>query len=225
MKTIYIILSILFLASCSPAYIPNMVNAPIFSNKNELQIKVNGSSGGVDPQLSYAITNHLGVMVNGNFGSYTDENTGITTRHKFAEIGAGYYTNNKGRFVFAFFGGAGAGETEGEFETDNGLSITQASLNRIFVQPAIGWVTDIFDFSLATRFSHVNLSPQLQSPLNTSSLMFEPALNLGLGYKYVKLHTQLGFSVPMGDPNNLGFSYQPVVFGIGLTARIGRKYF
>jgi hypothetical protein len=59
--------AVVYLTSCAPAYVPNALNTPLFNNKGEIHIAANTGISGFDPQLAYAVTDNIGVMVNGSF--------------------------------------------------------------------------------------------------------------------------------------------------------------
>ena len=69
MNVLYIVIiysALGVLSSCSPAYIPNMVNTPLFSNQGEFEATVATGTSNFDAQLGYAITDHIAVIVNGS---------------------------------------------------------------------------------------------------------------------------------------------------------------
>jgi hypothetical protein len=62
----------LVIQSCSLAYIPNVVNTPMLSDRGDLKAAVAAGVSGVDFQLSGAVTDHIGLMLNGNFAAMPD---------------------------------------------------------------------------------------------------------------------------------------------------------
>lgn len=224
---LYLIVGILFLlTSCSPEYIPNMVNSPMFSNAGEFQATIATGNSDFDVQTAAAITDHIGIMINGSYGDETKDSSDDFHRHKFIEAGLGYYEKigDKGRFEL--FGGYGVGEVKGYFE--NALFddvITDAQYKRFFIQPGIGISTGIFDGSFSPRFSLVEMNPSginfASSKYNT---FFEPVITSKIGYKYVKFIAQFGFSLPVGD-NELTYEHQRFIFNFGLNFNLGRKYY
>ncbi|HRC89903.1 MAG TPA: hypothetical protein PK910_07795, partial [Bacteroidales bacterium] len=82
----------LIINSCAPAYVPNVLNAPMLTNKNEVQAAVYIGTSGFDPQIAWAPTNHIGVMANASFMNSTSDSTENYHKHNFFEFGAGYYT-------------------------------------------------------------------------------------------------------------------------------------
>jgi len=60
---IYILVFIILIINgCAPAYVPNVINTPLLSNKGEIQTSIHTGIAGFDPQFAYAITDHIGFM-------------------------------------------------------------------------------------------------------------------------------------------------------------------
>ncbi|MEE4199006.1 MAG: hypothetical protein V2I54_15305 [Bacteroidales bacterium] len=76
-----------FLFSCSPEYIPNMANSPMFTERGELQATIATGTSNFDAQTAYAITDHIGIMVNGSYGNETNDTTDDYHKHAFIEGG------------------------------------------------------------------------------------------------------------------------------------------
>jgi len=210
---------IILINACAPAYVPNTVNTPMLSNKGELQASLNSGISGFDPQLSYAITDHIGVMLNGSFANETSDSSDDYHKHQFVEAGGGYYTKIGKIGRFESYGGFGLGNTQGEYESTLWSSYANAQYFRIFVQPSIGMATSYFDGSFATRFVIVSMT---QNPNKSTGYFLEPVLTFKLGYKYVKLVSQFGLSFPATE--DIAFNYQPFMFSVGLHAYLWRKF-
>jgi hypothetical protein len=109
---------------------------------------------GFDASGAYAITSHLGIMLNGSWRN--DHTEGSGNRHELlnpekiqyhrssADLGIGYFTPiNSSQWYFEFFGGIGTGKFS---MTDNGIMNSNtpysrnynSKLQRIFIQPALG---------------------------------------------------------------------------------------
>ena len=119
----------------------------------------------------------------------------------------------KGRFEV--FGGYGLGNLEAR--TDNSLfnNTSDVKLNRIFIQPGVGMVTDLLDLSFATRFVIVSVN---QDPLKYTRSFLEPVASARLGYKKFKFAAQIGYSIPFNSSNLV--DYQPFMFSIGIHTRL-----
>jgi hypothetical protein len=210
----------IIVSSCAPAYVPNVVNTPLLSNKGEVQAAVYKGLSGFDPQLSYAITDHVGLMLNGSFADRTSDSTDDYHKHQFVEIGSGYYTKigTKGRFET--FGGFGYGKLQAYWESGILEPYADVKSIRFFVQPTIGVTTKIFDGGLSWRFVLIDM---YQGSANSTGIFAEPVLTGKLGFKYVKFITQFGFTIPLNF-EYIDFSYEPFIFSVGLQATIGKKY-
>ena len=152
-NALYILGLAIVFTSCSPEYVPNMVNSPMFTNGGEFQATIATGNNSIDAQVAMAVTDHIGVMINGSYGNETDDSTDNFHKHSFIEAGVGYYEKIGEKVRFEIFGGYGVGEVDGYFE--NNLfddEITLAKYNRYFIQPGIGISTGIFDGSFSPRF-------------------------------------------------------------------------
>jgi hypothetical protein len=206
--------------SCAPAYVPNTLNTPLMSNKGEIQAGLNIGLSGFDPQAAYAITDHLGVLLNGSFRNSTSDSSDSYHKHVFLEGGVGYFTKIGGIGRFETYGGYGYNQLQAYFDSDIWTDFADVTSNRIFIQPAIGISTSIFDGSFATRFVLVDMH---QTDVQKTGFFFEPALTLKLGYKYVKGVLQLGLSYPFNS-EGYDFNYQPILFSMGIQATLKRNY-
>jgi len=218
-NVIFFIAIIIAINSCAPAYVPNVINTPLLSNKGEIQAAIHTGVSGTDPQLAYALTDNIGVMLNGSFANRTSDSTDDFHKHQFAELGLGYYTKIGESGRFETFGGGGLGNLQAKF--DNTVWNTYADVNsyRFFIQPTIGASTNIFDGSFSSRFVMVNLK---QNSISSTGFFVEPVLTGKIGYKYVKAVIQLGFSLPLNS-KNIDFYYQPFLFSIGLQGYIFKE--
>ncbi|MBU8891362.1 MAG: hypothetical protein KOO66_01175 [Bacteroidales bacterium] len=224
-NAMYILGLAIVLTSCSPEYIPNMVNSPMLSNQGEFQATIATGTSNFDAQTALAITDNIGIMVNGSYGNETNDSTDDFHRHSFIEAGIGYYEKigDKGRYEI--YGGYGIGKAEGFFENALfGSEITNANYNRFFIQPGIGISTGIFDGSFSPRFVLIQMNPQGSDFRSGNYNVFlEPVFTSKVGFKYVKFVAQFGFSVPFGE-DQVNFNYQSFIMNIGLNFNIGRKY-
>ncbi len=212
------IIAILLLSSCAPMYVPNVVNTPLLRNKGEFQASVYTGTSGVDPQLAFALTDRIGLMVNGSFADRTDT-TGDYHKHSFVEFGAGIYDKIGEYGVVEVFGGYGFGSLRAEFSPNEiWTSYSDVTSNRIFIQPSVGLTTNFFDLALTPRVCYVMVK---QESIKKSTMFFEPVITVKTGFKYVKFSTQMGLSIP---GNGEFIDYQPVMFSIGMHINIGRKY-
>jgi hypothetical protein len=218
MKKIYFILAtavVVTYSSCTTTmYVPNTVNAPLLKEKGE--IKINADQKNL--QVAAAISDHVGIMVNGFYTTYRGNNN---YEHKggLAEIGLGYYRPMANHLVTEAFAGVGLGEVSKFEELSDSTGPYTASFHanatRFFVQPEIGYSNKIFDIVFSPRFSFVkynsfnysNYTPQqlqrdyLDNGQLTSNLFVfaEPAVTARFGYKWIKLQLQYGFTTNIGE--------------------------
>ncbi len=215
----FILLSLLF-SSCATAYVPNVVNTPLMNNKGEFQASLNTGISGFDPQVAYALTDNIGLMVNGSFANRTSDSSDDFHKHQFVEFGGGYFTKVGSAGRFEVFGGFGAGNLQAEYDNELWVSKARVNSTRFFLQPAIGATTSVFDGSFASRFVYVNLS---QNSDNASAMFVEPVLTGKVGYKYVKFIVQTGFSFLLTS-NDVAFNYQPFIFSVGVQLNLGKLF-
>lgn len=221
-----IISAIGMFSSCSLEYIPNMVNSPMLSNRGEFQATIATGTSNFDAQTAFAITNNIGIMVNGSFGNETNDTTDDYHKHAFIEGGIGYYDKigEKGRYEI--YGGYGIGKVEGYFENATFDSQrTDANYNRFFIQPGIGMSTGIYDGSFSPRFVFIQMNPE-GAGFDTGgdyNIFIEPVFTSKIGFKYVKFVYQIGFSVPLGE-QSLNFNHQTLIMNVGLNINLGRRY-
>ena len=218
---------IVLLVSCSPEYIPNMVNAPLLSNQGEVQISANTGTSVFDPQLAFAATENIGFIANGSFANNTSDTTDNFHKHMLVELGIGYYDKLGTSGRYEIYGGYGFGEVKGLFGSDGTLfrDGADAKFNRFFIQPAIGASTSFFDGSFATRVAFVNMNLQEENIGRSDAydVFIEPAITAKVGFKYVKFITQLGLSLPL-NPDVLHYQHQFFIFNAGIQLNLGRVY-
>ena len=128
-----LILLIPYLISCRTprySYAPARVNVPLLSQKNETQL--DGSISmlpGFDASGAYAVTSHVGIMLNGSWRNDHTEGSGnpgellnpekIQYHRSSADLGIGYFTPiNSSQWYFECFGGVGTGKFS---MRDNGI--------------------------------------------------------------------------------------------------------
>lgn len=226
---IIVLLGLLILNSCVPAYIPNTLNAPLLSNKGEFQARLNGGISGIDPQFSYALTDNIGIMVNGSYNYRNDSDS--YHKHYFIESGAGYYGKLQDAGRFEVYGGYGYGDVKAYTPWLAGFQdYADGYYHRVFIQPSIGAVTNVFEGSFSTRLVLVNMHFRdnygINQPADNSFNPFiEPAITVKMGYKYVKYVAQIGFALPLGNSYEENYyDYQPFIFSMGINIKLGQKY-
>lgn len=222
-KLILLSLIVWLIQGCTPVYHPNVVHTPLMSEAGEFSGAIHASLHGGNFHAAYSPVEHLGVMVNGQMANYNGDLTTDRLHHRFLEGGAGYYLGESFLKVGAYGGfGAGYSMAEDEYWSNSGVKYARGNYWRIFMQPSVGLGTDVVDLSFAPRFAYVHYYRFTSSSGNLndhfSSVFFEPAVTFSVGYRYAKLITQAGFSVPFAynDP----FDFQPFMWSIGIRFNI-----
>ncbi len=215
---VFLVFSVILIPGCAPMYVPNVVNTPMLSNKGEFHANVNTGTSGFDPQLSYAITDNIGVMLNASIENRNRDSTDSHHRHKFIEFAAGYYTKFAELGRFETYVGYGRGSINAHYDFVLWESFSDVKYNRIFVQPAIGISTKWFDGSFAMRIAYVDI---FQSGYRKDGIFMEPIVTVKFGYDYFKIVSQMGYSLPAD--NYVSFDYEPFMFSVGIQVTLGRR--
>jgi hypothetical protein len=215
-----ITLIILIFNSCAPVYVPSVVNAPLLTNKGEVQASLHAGTSGIDPQFTYALSNHVGMMLNASAANNTSDSTDNFHKHQFVEFGSGYFTNLGTRMKFETFGGIGIGKLQAEYDNNLWISKSDVNFTRFFIQPTIGFTTKIFDAGISSRFVLINLHQESDS---STGYFVEPVLTGKLGYDHLKVIMQLGFSYPLNS-GQISFNYQPLLISLGIQANFGKIF-
>jgi hypothetical protein len=227
MRNCYLLL--LLLCACTPAYVPNLRNAPMFTKKGEFQGSMQIMNG-YEAQTAFSLSNNIAIM--GNFaygyrGRYSENSN--YHRHKLVEGAFGYY-RNEGKFGYQIFGGFGEGSAEGlyDFIFSSGSTPTLARFNRYFVQPGIGFYKPSFTMAVVARISKLDFTlyrDQVTSLTYDKEDMFffEPAFIAQYYFANHKMFVtmQTGLAVSLRDDIDDGFQYRVISFGTGIGLRLG----
>jgi opacity protein-like surface antigen len=220
-------------------YIPNSQNVPLLEEKGDIKLNI----GNKDLQVSYGISDHLGIMANGYYNknewSLTSEtlDNQYLSKRLLIEGGLGYYTTFGENGRFEVYGGAGYGNVKYDYDLlDNGALIQSNTFGidmmRIFLQPAIGLQTDNFGFAFSSRLVSVNffnvdsigytqieLEEEGLNELEDNMFIFvEPALTLRFGIKYVQLQLQPYYNLQVSGPASI--NAKKLGFNLGLYLSI-----
>lgn len=223
-------------SACNVAYIPNRHNVPLMEEKGDASISISTTN----LQGAYAISDHMAVMGNVYFRENSwennpDSNTTLTMDYQanrfLGELGIGYYKPLSDNAVFELYGGGGLGNIGFELEDSNPLYDREykANIQKLFIQPDIGFHSEYFDFVFSTRFSLLNFYdvdttnytiPNLDSDnlynLDKQPYIFlEPALTLRFGYKFIKAYTQAIVATKL-NPEQINYRSFGVNVGIEL---------
>lgn len=204
------------LAGCKTVYVPNTVNVPLLLEKGELRGTINPNNA----QAAYAVADGVGIMANGFFQSSSNDEgaaSGQDGRGYLLELGAGHFRPLGDGAVFETYGGIGCGSVRHDnWETTAGVRSNykfSTSAVKAFVQPSFGMTRTYFDAAVATRFVAlrafgVDTFNYPQERLRQDDLLgvdkrtwgfVEPAVTLRVGYKWVKLFMQYGYSFKLNE--------------------------
>lgn len=215
-KLIFLIIG-LIPTSCHVLYVPNNFNSPLLRNKGDGQANFAFGASGFDLQTAYAITDHLGVMANGQLLLSTSYDT-IKEQRTLAEIGLGFTERYSDKGMFEIFGGIGTGIVPADFKnsTYEGKETTQ--LTRIFIQPSLGFYNDWLDMSIISRLSAVNIG-------NETNWFYEPGFMAKFGYKHIRFYTCMGLSIPFKNATHRNWNNNPLIFSVGIHFNFGKRLY
>lgn len=207
--TVICIFLVLVICSCSPTfYMPNTQNVPLLSKKGQTNILGAANGDMIDLQLSHALGENFGVMLNGSLVPEQTNVNGNGGKGAFAEFGGGYFKPLNTNMLFEIYGMAGFGSLKNinnsqVSEYPNTQGIFESNISRIAIQPAIGYTSKYFSAAVSSRMGAINyMNPkgsmmynnqdQIQRFTDKSSyFMIEPALTLRGGLEKVKIQLQI----------------------------------
>ena len=237
MKTLipYITVSILLtLFACSPKYyVPNTQNVPLLSSKGQTNLSVAGTGNQFELQGAHAISNNVGVMVNGAyFRDSGEEDQNGKGSGVLGEAGLGYFTPVGENFIFETYGILGVGSVENSFSLTEGTSnigTLNASIFKAGIQPNFGFSSNFFSIAISSRIAVLNYS-NIEGNLifdgenqaeylnnNKSNVLLEPALTIRAGLERAKLQLQFCCSFNL---SNKDFLQEKSVVTLGVNFNI-----
>jgi len=227
----------LFTSCNTTLYVPNAVNAPLLKEKNEIKASI----GFNNFQAAYGITQNVGVIANAYWDDFKADVTtnGVTTKTNnkgnLYEIGLGYFKPLSQNVVFETYVGGGLGKID--FSNGQQEQYYDVDATKFFIQPAVGYVSKMFDLAFTPRFSavkynHLNVSGYTQAELDQEYLnkkdvegktwMFlEPAITARVGFKYVKLQAQVGFASKLTSGD---LKYESRFSSLGISVNLAKWY-
>jgi len=232
--------------SCNIMYTPNMQNVPLLSEKNEVRATI----GPFDYQAAYAVTDKIGVMLNGQYHTRNTNTYDFMTESRsinnckstLIEGGVGYIGKLSENALFEVYGGYGGGKNstfDNYLDFNTGALIRKesfsATTNRFFLQPSIGFSNEYFDIAFSSRLMVLNFSNI--DTLNYSTMMLvdqdlfnidkepfvfiEPAVTMRVGYKWVKIQAQMMYSFKY---NSTPLNYLPLTMTIGIHFNLASRW-
>jgi hypothetical protein len=227
MRIAVLIAFVISFGSCAPLYVPNARNTPLFDQPGEAQVSF-GYASGFDLQSAYAVSEHVGVMV--NYFNTVQSGTNVLSmqennfryRHRLIELGMGYYTNltgNEGQRVKIYaelFGGGGWACGSGVDNASRGFMIfqsqdtvnVQSRYRRYFIQPLLAFRFPSADLTLTCRISaadfyrtEITSTPNKRLEVDQLKAFFEPSVGYRLYTRNRKLffNFQCGFNYPLSQ--------------------------
>ncbi len=219
---LFLLLLLFGMAGCAPKYIPSVIHAPMLNNKGEIQASVSGGTSSFSPQIAYAVTDNIGIMLNGSFANRDSTEDDDLFKVRYGEFGVGYYRSIANRGVFDVYAGYGFGTMNSSFSNwsvEAWNTHSDFMNNRLFVQPSIGYLNKVIDVSFATNLSMTIIN---KNEIVKNSYFITPVVTLKVGYKYVKCIFQAGASIKTREFAE--FDYNPLVTNMGLQVDLFRKY-
>ena len=227
------VLVLLLAAACSPIYVPNTRNVPLFKEGGEFQATAYATTAGGEAQMAYAISDHLAVVGNYAMGSQKQTNPGdnkeFTRKNSYAELGLGLYKVKRHSRVELFAGygiGKGTSHDQYYFFGLNNDVVATGTLNRIFIQPSIGTNNRKFNIAFTPRIAMVKFTefttddPNAKiarfTPSGKFQVFVEPAIT-GKFHLAGNLHGifQLGLDVA-ANQDAIDFEYMKTQFAVGI---------
>jgi len=235
------IILLLLAASCAPIYVPTTRNIPLFRGAGEFQGSAYLTTG-VDVQMAYALTDHLGIT--GDYSIMSLKQTlppdapepDFKRKNNFGEIGLGYYNSTKSRRIEVYAGyGLGQGTSYSNyyfFAQEFGVKgiVATGKYQRFYIQPTIGTNNKKFNMAFTMRISGVDFSEfssdgftgttVTKTPNEPVHFFAEPALTGKIplsGNLYGVF--QLGLNLPI--PSDVYFEFVPLQFAIGVQLKTG----
>ena len=225
-------------------YLPSNLNVPLFKEKYEFHGSTSLGAGyitsGTDVQTALSLTNHLAVMANYMHSKYypdeiEDDNL---IKYNYFEGAAGYFKPFNEFWVFEVYGGFGSGNQHHEYYAwpDNTYrGHADLTFVKSFLQPSIGVTFNAFDIALSSSFSRlsfnkINISVDQNSDYydeldmiarKSKFFLFEPAITIRGGWKFVKMQLQYILSV---NPRSDEVIFEPQKISLGIYFSLSKKY-
>ncbi|HOK61677.1 MAG: hypothetical protein WBJ36_02045 [Tenuifilum sp.] len=208
----------LILQACKIAYIPNTFNSPLLRNKGDAQLNIWAGSAGIEAQTAVAVTNSIGLMVNGQLqqNKKTENDVEVTEQRKYVEGAIGYTERFSDMGIFEFYAGGGVGQVPAKFRSITWDGPQTIAYNRWFIQPALGFCNDWLDFSVVSRLSLVDIGPQ-------KNWFYEPGIVGKIGYKRLRFVGCFGLSIPLREHDKRYWDNLPFTISIGLHLNFGKR--
>ncbi|MBI4649147.1 MAG: hypothetical protein HY738_21785 [Bacteroidia bacterium] len=167
-----IFIVLIYISSCSSQLIPPAANIPLITEKHELQAEFDAGTSSFYANLAYSPANKFSIITSVNmsyenldtfllksrveeFGSLFGSFTPVPSRHKYFDLGAGYYFPYSNK-VFEVYGGIGLGSSKSRYRKMDEKRYGAAYDNYYtgFVQLNYGKRSKILDSGFGMRISY-----------------------------------------------------------------------
>ncbi|MGQ7855900.1 hypothetical protein ACUN24_16825 [Pedobacter sp. WC2501] len=232
---------VLFAASCSSVYMPNVPNTPMLSKQGEfsggahISLKGNASING-----AYAVSDHIGLLFSGS--RMNSERKTKDFGHKLIEIGGGYFDtfgpdNNRIIEVYAGVGKGWSDITYRDFQNDILISseLQEVDYRKTFLQVNYSskkknnlrlFGTDFpINYGTALRISHIKMDRFFLNGVvqpKEDNIFFEPVFFTRMALSKT-FQLQYTTSSNIGLKNRKYMSAGNSIFTIGVVVNVGGK--
>jgi hypothetical protein len=246
MKAAIIVIAVFGLTACNHVYYaPNTANVPLLTEQGEVKANLSSISAfesranGGELQVAYAPTGHFGIHAGGlHIGKR--ENTSNETVESgsggYGELGVGYFTtlDKKRQWVFEIYGGYGGGSVYNNY---GGGTTSRVGINKMYIQPAIGYKAKNAEFAFAPKIANVNWQVKRLTGgfdeftareifyiiEHENFFNFEPTLLVRAGGEVAKIQFSLTFSPDYSNDYDIGPLRENLLVGIGASFNVLTK--
>lgn len=208
--------SLLFLnVPCSPIlYTPPVQNVTLPAKKGDGNFTASFGESGINVQGGSAISKNNLFLVNVRIDSKKRSSAAYSTIQQSSlqhtqfsfELGLGKY----GRFgrlkygAWSIAGGYGQGRTTETPIVGNAFVASSAPYQRVFLQPAIGFTTNQYDFAFScqgawTQIGRIKSGSEMLDGRFLTPLTLEPAITFSLGGKHIRFFMQFSSTIGNSD--------------------------
>ncbi|MFD2246030.1 hypothetical protein [Pontibacter ruber] len=240
LKSIALLFS-LMMTGCVSTYMPNVPNVPMFTQKGELSAAGHITpKGNITFNTAYAVSDHVGVMVNGSM--LNSERKKRDFKHNLIEAAGGYFTTfgpSQNR-ILEIYGGIGTGSSERVEKEENEKGVLtydrrEAEFNKYFVQvnftskkkKSLRLLGNEFplNYGTALRASYINMNEYtlngVEQPTE-ANIFLEPIFYTRLALSpSVQLQYTSGSNFGLKNNKTLTAGYS--VFSLGFVINVGGR--
>jgi hypothetical protein len=227
----------LFACAAAPGHFPDPQNVPLFGKAGEtrLNVAIAQLGNGIGIESGWAVGKNVALVANGAYSKPRSETCpGCRLDGKqHLELGAGLFDRMDQGLIREVYAGLGGGRFKASgFTSDwdpaaEDLVRTSGDYRHVFLQGDMGLNGSILDWIGSVRLSafdyhHFRKLDGNGMPLPVAArhmdVFLEPALTFRLGYRQLKTETQLGFSMPLHQAENLDNEMIWLSLGVSLSA-------